>query len=103
MANIIVAQPHGFCFGINRAIKIAQDTRQKYPDKGIYFFGELVHNQHVVDWLETELKIKTIHSIDEIPKNSVVILRAHVFPVIILRRIWLLTFNLITNWRIINS
>lgn len=77
MANIIVAQPHGFCFGINRAIKIAQDTRQKYPDKGIYFFGELVHNQHVVDWLETELKIKTIHSIDEIPKKSVVILRAH--------------------------
>jgi len=77
MANIIVAQPHGFCFGINRAIKIAQDTCQKYPNKGIYFFGELVHNQHVVDWLETELKIKTIHSIDEIPKNSVVILRAH--------------------------
>lgn len=77
MANIIVAQPHGFCFGINKAIKIAQNTRQKYPKKSIYFFGELVHNQHVVDFLETNLKIKTIHFINEIPKKSIIILRAH--------------------------
>ena len=77
MANIILAQPHGFCFGITRAIELAKDTAKKYPDKPIYFFGELVHNQHVVDWLETDLKIKTVHSIDEIPHNSVVIIRAH--------------------------
>ena len=77
MANIILAQPHGFCFGINRAIKIAQDTCKKYPDKRIYFFGELVHNQHVVDWLGKELKIKTIDSINGIPKYSIIILRAH--------------------------
>jgi 4-hydroxy-3-methylbut-2-en-1-yl diphosphate reductase len=77
MANIIVAQPHGFCFGINKAIKISQDTAKKYPDKSIYFLGELVHNQHVVDWLEKNLKIKTINSINEIPKHSIIILRAH--------------------------
>ena len=77
MANIILAQPHGFCFGITRAIKLAKDAAKKYSDKPIYFFGELVHNQHVVDWLENELKIKTVHSITEIPHNSVVIIRAH--------------------------
>lgn len=77
MAKIIVADPHGFCFGINRAIKIAQDTSKKYSGKKIYFLGELVHNQHVVDWLESELKIETVHSIKEIPQDSVVIFRAH--------------------------
>jgi len=77
MANIILAQPHGFCFGITRAIELAKDTAKKYSDKPIYFFGELVHNQHVVDWLENDLNIKTVHSITDIPHNSVVIIRAH--------------------------
>jgi 4-hydroxy-3-methylbut-2-enyl diphosphate reductase len=76
VTNIIVAQPHGFCFGINRAIALAQDTAKKYHQP-IFFLGELVHNQHVVDWLEQSLNIKTVASIDDIPKNSVVIIRAH--------------------------
>lgn len=77
MANIIVAQPHGFCFGINRALELAKNTAKKYPHQNIYFFGELVHNQHVVSWLEKELKIQTVHSIDDVPANSIVIIRAH--------------------------
>lgn len=76
MSNIIVADPHGFCFGITRAIDLAKTT-SKNSTKSIYFLGELVHNQHVVDWLENELKIKTVQSLDEIPSNSVVIIRAH--------------------------
>lgn len=76
MPNIIIADPHGFCFGITRAIDLAQKTA-KYFSKSIYFLGELVHNQHVVDWLEKDLKIKTVQSIEEIPSNSVVIIRAH--------------------------
>ena len=77
MAKIILAQPHGFCFGINRAINMAQDTAKKYPGKNIYFLGELAHNQHVVDRLAKDLKIKTVHSIKEIPSSSVIIIRAH--------------------------
>jgi 4-hydroxy-3-methylbut-2-enyl diphosphate reductase len=76
MANIIIASPHGFCFGITRAIEIARNTAQKYTQP-IFFLGELVHNQHVVDYLESELKIKTVQSLDEIPAGSVVIIRAH--------------------------
>lgn len=79
MLNIHVANPHGFCFGINRAIDLAKETSEKYSGN-IYFLGELVHNQHVVDWLESELKIKTVQSIDEIPHGSVVIIRAHGAP-----------------------
>lgn len=76
MINIHLASPHGFCFGINRAIDLAQDTAKKYQNN-IYFLGELVHNQHVVDWLESDLNIKTVQSLDEIPQDSVVIIRAH--------------------------
>ena len=76
MLNIIIADPHGFCFGITRAIDIATSTA-KNQKKPIFFLGELVHNQHVVNWLEQELKIKTVHSLDEIPSGSIVIIRAH--------------------------
>lgn len=76
MIKIIIANPHGFCFGITRAIDIATNTAKK-SKKPIFFLGELVHNQHVVTWLEKNLKIKTIQSLDEISSGSVVIIRAH--------------------------
>lgn len=79
MINIRVASPHGFCFGIDKAITLATDTSKNYQ-KDIYFLGELVHNQYVVNWLESELKIKTVQSLDEIPSGSVVIIRAHGAP-----------------------
>lgn len=77
MINLHIANPHGFCFGINRAIDLSKETAKKYPDKNIYFLGELVHNQHVVQWLESELKIKTVQNINDIPNSSVMIIRAH--------------------------
>ncbi len=76
MVNVIVAEPHGFCFGITRAIDIATSSAKK-SKKPIFFLGELVHNQHVVNWLEEKLKIKTVQSLDDIPTSSVVIIRAH--------------------------
>ena len=76
MPNIFIASPHGFCFGINRAINLAKNTA-KNSTKPIFFLGELVHNQHVVDYLESDLKIKTVQSLSQIPKDSVVIIRAH--------------------------
>lgn len=76
MINIIVADPHGFCFGITRAIDIATKTSQN-KNKPIFFLGELVHNQHVADWLKTSLKIKTVQSLGDIPSGSIVIIRAH--------------------------
>jgi 4-hydroxy-3-methylbut-2-en-1-yl diphosphate reductase len=79
MLNIHIASPHGFCFGINRAIDLARETAEKYSGN-IYFLGEIVHNQHVVEWLESELSIKTVQSIDDIPRGSVVIIRAHGAP-----------------------
>lgn len=76
MSKIIVADPHGFCFGITRAIEIAKNTA-KENSKSIFFLGELVHNQHVVDWLESKLNIRTVQNLNQIPSGSIVIIRAH--------------------------
>ena len=76
MADLYIANPHGFCFGVSRAIDLAVSTAKKYQEN-IYFLGQLVHNQHVIDWLESELNIKTVNSIEEIPFGAVVIIRAH--------------------------
>jgi 4-hydroxy-3-methylbut-2-enyl diphosphate reductase len=74
--KIIIASPHGFCFGVERAINLAKESVKKY-DQPIYLLGEMVHNQHVIDELETDLRIKTVDTLDQIPQNSVVIIRAH--------------------------
>lgn len=47
--EIISVVPRGYCQGVVRAIKIAQDTAEKYPDQPITMLGMIVHNQFVVD------------------------------------------------------
>lgn len=74
--KITIINPHGFCSGVSRAIKLAQDAAQKYPQK-TYLLGEIVHNQFVVNDLEKNFGIKTVNSIKDIPNDSVIIIRAH--------------------------
>lgn len=80
---IILAEPHGYCgnanFGVRGVIKTAQKTARKYPG-ATYLLGEIVHNQHVVDWLEKEYRVKTVHHLNQIPKKATVIIRAHGAP-----------------------
>lgn len=78
--EIIIAEPHGYCgnerFGVQGAIHIARETAREHPND-TYILGEIVHNQHVVRWLEKEHGVKTVHSLDEIPQGATVIIRAH--------------------------
>lgn len=78
--EVLVAEPHGFCgnenFGVRRAIRLVQEAARQYPNR-VYLLGEVVHNQPVINWLEKEYRVKTIHSLQEVAKNGVVILRAH--------------------------
>ena len=41
--------PSGYCQGVIRAIRMVQDTVNKYPDKKIYVLGMIVHNRYIVD------------------------------------------------------
>lgn len=42
-----LAQEFGFCYGVDRAVEYAYESRRKFPDKQLYLVGEIIHNPHV--------------------------------------------------------
>ncbi|MEK7403405.1 MAG: 4-hydroxy-3-methylbut-2-enyl diphosphate reductase [Gemmatimonadota bacterium] len=42
-----LAREFGFCYGVERAVEYAYQTRRKFPDRNIYLVGEIIHNPHV--------------------------------------------------------
>lgn len=73
--EIILAQPKGFCAGVERAIDIVERAIKIY---GIPLFvrHEIVHNKYVVEDLKSKGVI-FINDLEEVPKNSIVIFSAH--------------------------
>ncbi len=49
--TIRLAREFGFCYGVERAVDYAYQTRLKFPDKRIFLAGEIIHNPHVNDKL----------------------------------------------------
>lgn len=45
--DFLVAREFGFCYGVERAVEYAYETRKKFPDRTIYLTGEIIHNPHV--------------------------------------------------------
>lgn len=78
MAEIKVAKHAGFCFGVKKAIEIAEEVAQSNKGK-TYVYGQLVHNEQVIRNLEGK-GIVFAEAIDEIPDNAVTVLRAHGEP-----------------------
>src|SRR5919108_859856 len=75
MMRVVLAQPRGFCAGVERAIEIVERAIEKYGPP-IYVRHEIVHNRHVVE----RLRAKGAHfvdELDEIPPGSVTIFSAH--------------------------
>lgn len=68
----------GFCYGVKRAIDLTTKIKQDNPQKNVYIFGELIHNNQVIENLKN-LGIKVIYDIDEIiePANSICVIRTH--------------------------
>jgi 4-hydroxy-3-methylbut-2-enyl diphosphate reductase len=42
-----LAREFGFCYGVDRAVEYAYETRTNFPDKRLYLVGEIIHNPHV--------------------------------------------------------
>ena len=76
MVKITIAKSAGFCFGVKRAIDLAQDIASKNSD--VYTFGPLIHNPQEVARLEKE-NIKVVEDYSKIEKG-VLVLRTHGIP-----------------------
>jgi 4-hydroxy-3-methylbut-2-en-1-yl diphosphate reductase len=45
--TVRLAREYGFCYGVERAVEYAYQTRAKFPDRSIFLAGEIIHNPHV--------------------------------------------------------
>jgi len=45
--TFLLAREFGFCYGVDRAVDYAYETRRQFPDRTIYLTGEIIHNPHV--------------------------------------------------------
>ena len=73
--EIVLANPRGFCAGVDRAIEIVEKSLEKY-DEPVFVRHHVVHNKKVVEDLERK-GVKFVKEIDEIPDNAVAIFSAH--------------------------
>lgn len=73
--SIVLANPRGFCAGVDRAIIIVEQALEKFGAP-IYVRHEVVHNKFVVDELRAKGAV-FVEELDEIPAGSIVIFSAH--------------------------
>lgn len=73
--KIILANPRGFCAGVDRAITIVEQALELF-EPPIYVRHEVVHNKHVVDGLR-ERGAVFVEELHQVPDDSIVIFSAH--------------------------
>jgi len=61
--TVHLAREFGFCYGVDRAVDYAYQTRERFPDRGVFLTGEIIHNPHVNE----KLKAMGIQFLDEVP------------------------------------
>jgi 4-hydroxy-3-methylbut-2-enyl diphosphate reductase len=76
--TILLAEPRGFCAGVDRAIQIVEQAIKKYGAP-VYVRHEIVHNRFVVENLEAKGAI-FVEELDEVPDDAKVIFSAHGVP-----------------------
>ena len=78
--KIIVAPHAGFCFGVERAIELAEESA-KYTKEGkkVFTYGPLIHNPQEIGRLKT-LGINVLENESQLDRDTVLILRSHGIP-----------------------
>ena len=73
--EVILAEPRGFCAGVDRAIEIVERALAKFG-RPIYVRHEIVHNTHVVNDLKAKGAI-FIEELDDVPVGATLVFSAH--------------------------
>jgi len=74
-AEVLLANPRGFCAGVERAIEIVERALEQYGAR-IYVRHEIVHNRFVVEHLRAKGAV-FVEELEEVPSGSTVIFSAH--------------------------
>ncbi|NPA32299.1 MAG: 4-hydroxy-3-methylbut-2-enyl diphosphate reductase, partial [Aquificae bacterium] len=77
MVEIVVAKHAGFCFGVKRAVKLAEESLNSSEGE-VYTLGPIIHNPQEVERLK-KLGIKPGKK-EELKPGSTVIIRSHGIP-----------------------
>ena len=72
--RVIQAKSAGFCYGVERAVRLAEQTAREKG--GCVMLGSIIHNAHVVRELE-QLGGRCVNSVEEIRPGDTVIIRSH--------------------------
>jgi 4-hydroxy-3-methylbut-2-enyl diphosphate reductase len=73
--RVVLAQPRGFCAGVERAIAIVERALERFGPP-VYVRHEIVHNKHVVEALKNK-GARFVDEVDEIPEGAVTVFSAH--------------------------
>lgn len=73
--RVVLAQPRGFCAGVERAIEIVERAIERFGPP-VYVRHEIVHNRHVVEGLRAKGAV-FVEELDEIPEGRYAIFSAH--------------------------
>ena len=73
--QVVLAQPRGFCAGVDRAIEIVERALENFGGP-VYVRHEIVHNDHVVGELRGKGAV-FVDSLDDVPDGAVLIFSAH--------------------------
>lgn len=76
--DLLIAAPHGFCAGVDRAIRIVELAIEKHGAP-VYVRHEIVHNRYVVDSLKAQGAV-FVDELDEVPDGAPVVFSAHGVP-----------------------
>jgi 4-hydroxy-3-methylbut-2-enyl diphosphate reductase len=72
--KVQLASHYGFCFGVKRAIKIAQEHKDSST------MGPLIHNQNEINRLKDDFNVGLYSNIEDVKTNDTVIIRTHGIP-----------------------
>ena len=73
--KVVIAQPRGYCAGVEMAVETVERTLKRHGAP-VYVFHEIVHNQYVVQDF-TRRGVRFVQSIDEVPSGAKLVLSAH--------------------------
>lgn len=74
--TLLLANPRGFCAGVQMAVDVVSQTVALLPGERIYVYHEIVHNKHVVGRFQ-EQGVVFVEDLDDVPEGGIVVFSAH--------------------------